>query len=64
MEFLIRMKNGFLFSQLKGFQIMVTDKESEAFHFRSRMAALEIMATTHDFEGSAIVEAQPVPASS
>ena len=59
MEFLIRMKDGLFFDHMFGFAVVATSDESKAFHFRSRMAALQIMSMTHEFEGSAIIEAQP-----
>jgi hypothetical protein len=38
-------------------RIMVTSLESEAFHFKSRMGALQICGTTAEFRGAFIVEA-------
>jgi hypothetical protein len=54
-EFVIRMKDGQFYQRMIGLEIQVVEDPVWAFHFRSRRAALQVVATTHQFGGAYIL---------
>lgn len=58
-EFLIRMPNGFFYKGMEQGKIQAVMLPDKAFHFKSRLAAIQVAATTAQFAGAYIVPYNP-----
>jgi hypothetical protein len=58
-EFVIRMKSGLWYQRMEQGQVMGVVSPHSAFKFKSRMAALQVCAITHDFAGAYIMAYNP-----